>query len=128
MYEVRWTSPDIRIIAAHANDIDATELAAYGVALATIEMKRQLFAISRAETRTGADYYVAPTGQDVSDLENCIRLEVSGTDRGSQSTLQHRLSDKITQVAKGDSNLPAIALVVGFEIRKVLISTLAEHS
>ena len=29
---------------------------------------------------TGADYYVAPPGNSPEDLEDCLRLEVSGVD------------------------------------------------
>ena len=71
--------PDVRTLNAHANEIDATEAGAYGVSLAAVEAISGLVAVRRAETLTGADWYIAPQGTDADDLESCIRLEVSGT-------------------------------------------------
>ena len=73
---------------------------------------------------TGADYYVAPRDKASDDLEDCLRLEVSGVDHGPDSTVRQRLRDKLTQVAGGNSNLPAIAGVVGFKIRLILLAEL----
>jgi hypothetical protein len=54
-----WASPlDPRVLAAWNNITDTTEAGAYGLALAAIEFSRGLVAIRRAETLTGADYYV----------------------------------------------------------------------
>jgi hypothetical protein len=88
---------------------------AYGVSLAAVEAEEFLVAVRRAETLTGADWYVAPIGTPCDDLEACFRLEVSGTDSGSLSTVETRLSQKIRQTQAGKSNLPAIASVVGFK-------------
>lgn len=111
----QWDQADERTRSAWANDNDATEAGAYGLALAAIEEMRGLVAISRAETRTGADYYLGTPGNNLSDLENSIRFEVSGMDRGNYSAIKRRLEKKIGQAQKGASNLPAIASVVGFE-------------
>ena len=121
-----WVAPDPRTKAAWANEIDATEAGAYGVSLAAIELVKGLVAVRRAETLTGADYYIAPLGTNAYDLEGCIRLEVSGTDRGNRSVIRQRLQAKISQAAAGDSNLPAIASVVGFRERTVLIAKLSD--
>src|ERR1700722_14170629 len=80
---VAWEATDERCRAAYANEIDTTELGAYACALAATEITRGLFALRRAETRTGADYYLAPQGTSLDDLEDCFRLEVSGVDHGS---------------------------------------------
>lgn len=111
---IEWQGTDVPTRAAWANKDDATRDGAYGVGLATIELTRGLVAISRAETKTGADYYLAEPGQAAGDLENALRLEVSGTDEGGLSVIKARLAQKLKQAANGDSNLPAIALVVGF--------------
>ncbi len=123
-----WVAPDQRTKSAWANEIDATEAGAYGVSLAAIELAKGLVAIGRAETLTGADYYVAPLGASADDLEDCVRLEVSGTDKGSPSVIQQRLKAKIGQAAAGVSNLPAIALVVGFRERVIVIAKLGNAS
>jgi len=119
-----WVVPDQRTKAAWANEIDATEAGAYGVSLAAIEMVKGLVAVRRAETLTGADYYVAPFGTNTDDLEACMRLEISGTDKGNRTIIRQCLEAKISQAAAGASNLPAIAAVVGFRERAVVIARL----
>jgi hypothetical protein len=83
-----------------------------------------MVAVRRAETRTGADWYIAPEGELLEDLESCVRLEVSGTNAGTSSDVSRRLQEKIAQAAKGNSNLPAIAAVIGFKVLEVAISPL----
>jgi len=118
--EVLWEQTDERCRAAWANEVDATEAGAYACVIAAAELTQGLFAIRRAETGTGADYYVAPGhGQD--DLEECLRLEVSGVDHGAQAIIEHRLQGKLDQAARGGSNLPAMAGVVGFRIGLILM-------
>ena len=117
-----WPSPDRRTERAWANESDATRDGAYAISLAAIEMVQGLVAVSRAETLTGADYYIAPIGSDPEDLEKCLRLEVSGTDRGDRTAIEQRLKAKVKQAAAGASNLPAIASVVGFRERAVAIA------
>jgi hypothetical protein len=125
---VNFTVPDDRTRAAHANEIDATEAGAYGVSLAAIEDIVGLVAVGRAETLTGADWYIAPNGTSLDDLENCIRLEVSGTSAGTSAEINRRLLEKITQASRGDSNLPAIASVVGFKALEVAVSSLVARA
>jgi hypothetical protein len=121
---VDFQVPDARMRRAHANETDATEAGAYGVSLATVEAVAGLVAVGRAETLTGADWYVAPEGSLVDDLENCVRLEVSGTSTGGSAEIIRRLHEKVAQAARGDSNLPAIASVVGFRALEIAISSL----
>ena len=121
-----WAAPDERIRRAWANEIDTTELGAYACTLAAVELSKGLVAVRRAETKTGADYYVAPMGSSVDDLENCLRLEVSGIDHGSSSSVAQRLRIKLQQAASGESNLPAMAGVVGFRARVIMIAPLEE--
>jgi hypothetical protein len=113
--EAQWETPNSRISGAWANETDATEFGAYGVSLASIEISEGLVAIHRAETRTGADYYVAPPGTTIEDLEECLRLEVSGTDHGANKDIRARLTAKISQAKNGTSNIPAVASVVAFK-------------
>jgi hypothetical protein len=119
-----WQTTDERCRDAWANQDDATRDGAYACALATVELLRGFVAIRRAETRTGADYYVAPVGQILEDLEGCFRLEVSGTDL-SVSEVKRRVRDKINQTVQGNSNLPALVCVVGFRTRLIMIQTAA---
>ena len=121
---VEWLRPDARTRDAWANAIDATEAGAYACALAAVELADGLVAVRRAETLTGADYYVAPPGSSPDDLEECLRLEVSGVDRGPERAIKQRLRTKLAQAAAGNSNLPALAGVVGFKARLIMLAEL----
>jgi hypothetical protein len=118
---IDWQPADDRCRAAYANEIDATEWGAYACALASTELTRGLVAISRAQTLTGADYYLGKPGTSLEDLEECVRLEVSGTDKGSDRDVEVRLLEKVSQARRGQSNLPALAGVVGFKAQKIAI-------
>ncbi|MCY7275669.1 MAG: hypothetical protein LH702_18505 [Phormidesmis sp. CAN_BIN44] len=121
--KVEWDKTDARIQAAWANVDDATRDGAYALAIAATELLRGMVAVHRAETRTGADYYIAPSGQDLEDLENWFRLEVSGTDSDKKSETKRRLREKIEQARKGNSNRPALASVIGFRVQLILLQT-----
>jgi hypothetical protein len=86
-----------------------------------------MFAIKRADRLTGADYYIAPIGEDMEDLENWFRLEVSGTSL-DKSIVKNRLKQKVEQTKQGNSNIPAIAAVVGFRAQLILLQTVDESS
>jgi hypothetical protein len=121
-----FEKPNATALNAWANEIDTTEAGAYCVCLAAVEAEEQLVAVKRAETLTGADWYVAPIGTTPQDLESCFRLEVSGLDAGTRNAIKSRLLDKIAQTRRGKSNLPAIASVVGFKERHVAIQRVEE--
>ena len=123
-----FEKPNETTLNAHANDIDATEAGAYCVCLAAVEAEETLIAVKRAETLTGADWYVAPVGSSLEDLEDFFRLEVSGTDSGNRSAIQTRLLEKVAQTRKGASNLPAIASVVGFKEKQVAIQRVKDNA
>jgi len=115
-----WETSDARTRLAWGNEIDTTEAGAYCIALAAVEVSDGLVAISRAETGTGADYYLGKQAELPEDLEGSLRLEVSGVSIGSMSALKARLATKIQQSKNGVSPLPAIAAVVGFSCSTVL--------
>lgn len=119
---ISWVEPTDTTLRAWANEIDATEAGAVGIALASVEISDGLVAYARAETRTGADYYLGPADSSLLDLENSHRLEVSGISLDSESKLRARLRNKLAQAKSGNSNLPAIAAIVGFLSKTVLIS------
>lgn len=121
---VEWEPPGARVRGAWANETDATEAGAYACALAAVHLADGRVAVRRAETMTGADYYIAPPGYSADDLEGCVRLEVSGVDHGPESTVAKRLQVKLAQAAAGRSNLPAVAGIVGFRARVLLLADL----
>ncbi len=121
---VLWCVTDARTRDAWANQIDTTEAGAYAFALAAVELTEGLYAVRRAETLTGADYYVAPSTHDPEDLEGCLRLEVSGTSSADPGDVSGRLRQKLSQAKGGRSNLPALAAVIGFNVRIIRIALL----
>ena len=120
--DAEWVKTDERTRGAWANETDATEAGAYACALAAVELSNGLVAVHRAEIKTGADYYIAPAGAAYDDLEDCLRLEVSGVDRGGPPAIKQRLKEKMEQAEVGASNLPAMACVVGFLARIIRLS------
>jgi len=124
--EINWTAPDARILAAWANTTDTTEKAAYGCVIAGVEQLRGLVAVRQAQIGTGADYYIGLPGAGIEDLEDCLRLEVSGVDAGDHREVTKRLLVKIEQLKAGNSNLPALAGVIGFSARLLLLRDVEE--
>jgi len=124
--EVTWVPPDPRTRGAWANATDATAAGAYGCVIAGVEELRQFVAVRRAETGTGADYYVGPPGAGESDLEDCIRLEVSGVDAGDHRQGARRVLQKVQQAREGKSSLPALAGVMGFSARLLVLQDVEE--
>jgi hypothetical protein len=120
LYEVGWQPVDDVLRRSYNNHDDAVRDGAYVMAFAAVEEVEGLVAIGRAETRTGADYYVAPLGTAPQDFEEALRLEVSGTD-GSVATCRARLKQKQEQTRKGTGTEPALAAVVGFKQRLILV-------
>ena len=122
----RWTKPASRTESAWSNSNEATEFGACGVVIAAIEREHGLFVCSRAETKTGADYFVSPV-QDLVGLpgmpnvDDVKRLEVSGCDAGNASVVRRRVTEKVEQTKRGESGQPAIAAVVGFACQLVHI-------
>ncbi len=123
---VEWEHTDERTRGAWADRVDTTEAGAYACVLAAVELLQGLVAVRRAEQLTGADYYVAPPGTASDDFESMMRLEVAGRDRATASGLASLLECKLQQAEDGDSNLPAIAGVVGFRAPVMLLANLEE--
>lgn len=123
---VDWEPTNDRCKNAWANKSDATRDGAYACALAASELCLGMFAVRRAENLTGADYYIAPNEWKGDDLEDCFRLEVSGTDLGDYF-VNRRLMEKINQAKAGKSNLPAIAAVVGFKVKLISMHKVEEE-
>lgn len=119
---IKWPAATDDINAAWANKDEATRDGAYAVTLAAVEEVEELVAIHRAQTRTGADYYVASKGTPRDDLENAYRLEVSGLDSGNEAAIRQRVLQKKEQTRRGECDLPALAAVVGFKSALVILA------
>lgn len=107
--ELLWESPTPTVIETYGNDKDATEDAAYGVAVALA--KRAGFRVRRrAPQGSGADFIMTPLD---GDDEQFVHLEVSGiAERGD---IGRRLDKKVDQVRRVDIHRPWMAVVVHFE-------------
>ncbi|KJU87739.1 hypothetical protein MBAV_000065 [Candidatus Magnetobacterium bavaricum] len=123
---VKWSHTDVRTLLAWKNRTDTTEMGACAFALAAVELFEGFYAVSRAETHTGADYYIAPYGKTAADLEDVMRLEVSGVDNGNRTAVEYRLRQKIEQLKKGRSKLPGKAAVVGFSESLILMENMED--
>jgi hypothetical protein len=119
-----WREPGHTAELSWKNQDDATRDGAYSIAIAVVEAELDMVALSRADTRSGADWYIGTAG--ASDLENAYRLEVSGLDSGNQAEMRRRLRLKESQAARGESFLPAYASVVGFREATALLSSIEQ--
>ena len=124
---LEWVPADERCRRAWANKDDATRDGAYACALAATEFSLGLLAVRRAETLTGADYYIAPIDRQTGDLEDCLRLEVSGTNLDTYE-VNRRLRIKARQAQEGKSNLPTLAVVVGFQVKLISMQSVEGKS
>jgi hypothetical protein len=115
-----WSVPNETAQLSWRNQDDATRDGAYIISLAIVEHELGMVALSRADTRTGADYYIGRPSAN--DLEGAFRLEVSGVGNGGQVKIRRRLRQKLDQASRGDSFLPAYASVVGFREATILVS------
>jgi hypothetical protein len=118
---VEWEVTNDRERSARASYRETTEKGAYGCSLAAVEMTENLVAVRRADVPAGADYYIAPVGTELDDLEDALRLEVSGVDKGNRTEVRLRLRRKLDQAARGKSNLPAMAGIVGFNEKTIML-------
>ena len=75
--QLAWPAPDSRTLDAWANTTDTTEAGAYGCVIAGVELLRGLFAVRRAETGTGADYYLGKADSGEHDCD-CALSPPSG--------------------------------------------------
>jgi len=124
--EINWVLPTARILRGWANRDDATRDGAYPIAIATVEEEFGHVAVARAETLTGADYYLRPASERSNDLERALRLEVSGTDLGGGAIISKRLGQKLEQLRRGRSDIPGIACVVGFKALRIAVAQMEE--
>lgn len=120
VYKLKWAPVDDKLRRSYNNADDAKRDGAYVMAFAAVEEIEGMVSIARAETKTGCDYYVAPIGSNPADLESAFRLEVSGTD-GTPTVVRQRLREKQEQTRKGTGTEPAIAAVIGFKAKLILV-------
>lgn len=114
--QLQWENPERDLLAAHSNELDATEDGAYAIAMA-IANQLGFKIVARAHHGSGADWILARNGEPVNDY---YKLEVSGMARMSAESPEHRLKEKLEQIQRGDYDRPGLAVVTRFEDACVL--------
>ena len=122
---VAWEPTDPRTRDAWSDQNDPIEDGATACALAAVELRRGFLAVRRAHRHTGADYYIGPPGISPDNVQDMVRLEVSGVDRQDAHTVRSRLTGKLRQMHDRDPTWPGIAAVVGFRERLILMADLS---
>jgi hypothetical protein len=125
---VDWELADDRAYQAWKNRLKrATDDGACILAIAAVELRRQLFAHAIALEGSHVDYYLFPKGVyvvplEAEDLEEAWRLEVSGT-ICDQKEVEKLLRQKIAQARRGNNLQPGLACVVGFQVKMIVMQT-----
>jgi len=129
-HPIVWVPAEAAARRAWADSTEATECGAYALTIACAERMAGLVVILKAESPSGADWYVAPPGTGVDtngdpdlDAPGVRRFEVSGVDVGPVGA---RLTEKRQQLLRGRSDLPGIAAVVGFQRAIVEMESMPE--
>ena len=111
-HELRWPTVTDQIRRSWADEQEATEEGAAGIALLLIRQETSYSANSRSRKRTGIDFWL---GSDPDVLITTARLEVSGILQGDASTIMTRVREKKRQTEQSDdSGLPVYVSVVEF--------------
>jgi len=97
---------------------EATEYAAYGIALLLIEELTGYTAFERANKGLGFDFWLGydhyPVTRFDPSVQHRARLEVSGIRRGSKQQVATRVKQKKTQTDVSNGEYPAFIVVVEF--------------
>lgn len=127
-YIADWHLPGPRLNDCYKNREDSVRDGAYSLSLAVVEARLGLVAVCRAEAKSGADYYIGEPGSEVNsfdgllDLENSIRLEVSGIESvRHDGEWRTRLRSKVEQLRNGNVAGPGIAAVSVFSTCRVYL-------
>ncbi|ETW93058.1 MAG: hypothetical protein ETSY2_52085 [Candidatus Entotheonella gemina] len=98
---------------AWADEQEATEYGACGIAILIILALTDYTVIRRSRKGTGIDYWLGYQDTDY-PFQDAARLEVSGIRRGNDRVVAARVSQKIRQTKPSDEALPAYIVVVEF--------------
>lgn len=117
--EVHWNEPSREVLATYGNEKDATEYAAYALAMAVAD-QLGFEILGRAGQGTGADWFMVRKGEPTNDY---YRLEVSGIARLGTEKPERRLAEKVAQLKQADLPRPGVAVVARFEDVRILSET-----
>ena len=112
-YPMTWKTADAQARRSWANEIDATESGAAGIAIVLARRALGYVVSSRSRHGTGFDYWLEHDAR-TQPLHDAIRLEVSGIRRGTTAQVTTRLRQKLSQMTAGSVAAPGYAIVVEF--------------
>lgn len=110
---VHWDRLDIRAIASHDDQQEATENGAVAIAIELVRRGTGLEVVRRSRKHTGFDWHLGHRSGAPPFAETTC-LEVSGVLNETSTTVADRLRRKVEQVKRGGTGLPGFAVVVGF--------------
>ncbi len=112
VYDLIWWAVGDQIKRTWADEPEATELGACGIAILVVRSTRGYEVVERSRKGTGFDYWLG----DRTDMpfRRKSRLEVSGIRRGDIRRVEGRIQQKIRQISAYANPLPGIVVVVEF--------------
>lgn len=102
-----------QLLDAWADEQEATEYGACGIAILIILALTDYTVIRRSRKGTGIDYWLGYQDADY-PFQDAARLEVSGIRRGNDRVVVARVGQKRRQTKPSDDVLPAYIVVVEF--------------
>lgn len=108
-----WRHANDQARRSWANEIDATEDGAAGVAILLARHSLGYIVTSRSRHGTGFDYWLDRDAK-TQPLHDAIRMEVSGIRTGTASAVTKRIRQKLSQMQAGGIAAPGYAIVVEF--------------
>ena len=115
-HELHWPLETPQAQRSWANEDEATEQGAAGVAVLLAREEVGYLVVERANRGAGFDYWLGSQPAEVAPYE--AKMEVSGIRNGDESDIRRRVREKLDQIARHApsvaSNLPAYAVVTEF--------------
>lgn len=106
-----------------ADEQEATEYGAYGIAVVVVLKLSGISHIARSAKGTGIDFWLGLGTDERGIFQSTARLEVSGILKGRDSRIAARRNTKLSQTARSDeTSLPAYVAIVEFRRPEVRIA------
>ena len=112
--KLRWEPVTDQMHRCWADDQEATEFGACGIAALLIHEFTDLTVTERSVKGTGFDYWLGTKSSEAPLFQEKARLEVSGIRNGDDFALRRRVKEKTEQTKRSDGTLPAYIIVVEF--------------
>ena len=112
VYDLVWRLADDQSRRTWADEQEATEQGACGIAILVVRSIRGHEVLERSRKGTGFDYWLGKPNDMPFAAKS--RLEVSGIRRGDTRSVAARVQQKIRQISVSSGRLPGIVVVVEF--------------